>query len=82
MISATPWRASAIISVKAVSEIYAPIRGSVLEVNDGLDARPETVNQDPFGDGWFFRIQARDSVELDQLLDAQAYAELCESESH
>ena len=63
-------------SVKAVSEIYAPIRGSVLEVNDGLDARPETVNQDPQGKGWYCKMTIGDPAEIDTLLDAAAYDEL------
>ena len=63
-------------SVKAVSEIFAPIGGSVLEVNQGLDARPEMVNQDPQGDGWYCKMKIGDRAELEPLLDAAAYEEL------
>ena len=69
-------------SVKAASDIYAPVSGTVQEINEGLDDSPETVNQDPYGDGWFFKLRANDDRELDELLDADAYKELCESEEH
>ena len=68
-------------SVKAASDIYAPVSGTIVAVNALLEDAPETVNQDPYGDGWFFRIGSRDDAELDALLDAQTYAEGCESES-
>ena len=69
-------------SVKAASDIYAPVSGSIVAVNDALDDAPETVNQDPYGDGWFFKIEPDDATELDELLDSEAYAELCENEEH
>ncbi len=69
-------------SVKAASDIYAPVSGSILAVNEALDDAPETVNQDPYGDGWFFKIEPDDATELDELLDSEAYAELCENEEH
>jgi glycine cleavage system H protein len=68
-------------SVKAASDIYAPVSGTIVAVNTLLEDAPETVNQDPYGDGWFFRIGSRDDAELDALLDAETYAEGCESES-
>ena len=67
-------------SVKAASDVYAPVSGTVEEINDTLEDAPETVNQDPYGDGWFFKLKVTDERELDDLLDADAYQELCESE--
>ena len=60
-------------SVKAASDIYAPMTGEVVAVNEDLEDAPETVNNDPYGDGWLFRIKADDSGELDNLLDANTY---------
>jgi glycine cleavage system H protein len=74
--------AGVVESVKAASDIYSPVAGTVLAVNDALDGAPEKVNQDPYGEGWFFRIQPDDPAELDDLLDAAAYAQHCESEQH
>ncbi|MFT5888801.1 MAG: glycine cleavage system H protein [Zhongshania sp.] len=65
-------------SVKAASDIYAPISGEIVEVNEALDESPETVNEYPYSDGWFFRIQPSDLSELDNLLDAEAYDEQCD----
>ena len=72
--------AGVVESVKAASDIYAPVSGAVVEINEGLEDSPETVNQDPYGDGWFFKLKVTDERELDDLLDADAYQELCESE--
>ena len=72
--------AGVVESVKAASDIYAPVSGAVAEINDSLEDSPETVNQDPYGDGWFFKLKVTDERELDDLLDAEAYQELCESE--
>jgi len=63
-------------SVKAVSDLYAPISGEVMEVNDALREQPELLNTAPFEDGWIARIKLSDPGELDALLDAAAYAEL------
>ena len=63
-------------SVKAVSDLYAPISGEVMEVNDALRDQPELLNTAPFEDGWIARIKLSDPGELDALLDAAAYAEL------
>ncbi|TVP88230.1 MAG: glycine cleavage system protein GcvH [Pseudomonadaceae bacterium] len=60
-------------SVKAASDIYAPVSGEVIAVNDSLDEAPESVNGDPYGEAWFFKIKPSDSSELDKLLDAEAY---------
>ncbi|HAD47279.1 MAG TPA: glycine cleavage system protein H, partial [Idiomarina sp.] len=60
-------------SVKAASDIYAPMSGEVVAINEDLEDSPETVNNDPYGDGWLFKIKADDSSELQNLLDADAY---------
>ena len=62
-------------SVKAVSDLYAPISGRVVEINDALRDAPELVNGDAFGDGWMLRVELSDDGELDKLMDAAAYAE-------
>ena len=62
-------------SVKAASDIYAPISGTVVEVNEALEESPQLVNEDPYGDGWLFRLEPSDPSELDGLLDAAAYLE-------
>lgn len=69
---------SVVESVKAASDIYAPISGTIIEVNQALLDAPETVNTSPYGDGWFCRIQPTDAADLDALLDADAYAKICE----
>ena len=60
-------------SVKAVSDLYAPVSGTVTEVNEGLRDRPELLNTDPFGEGWIARVELSDPGELDNLMDAEAY---------
>ena len=72
--------AGVVESVKAASDIYAPIGGTVCAVNEALTDAPETVNQDPYGDGWFFKLTPTDAGDLDDLLDAEAYAEVCADE--
>ena len=62
-------------SVKAVSDLYAPVSGTVVEVNDALRDAPELLNSDPFGEGWIARVELGDASELDTLMDADAYAE-------
>jgi glycine cleavage system H protein len=62
-------------SVKAVSDLYAPISGEVVEVNEALRDTPELLNSDPFGEGWVARVEMADTAELDALLSADAYAE-------
>jgi glycine cleavage system H protein len=66
-------------SVKAASDVYAPLTGEIIESNSALEDSPELVNTDPYGDGWLFRMQLSDPSELEGLLDAKAYAELSES---
>lgn len=61
-------------SVKAASDIYAPISGEIVAVNSELESSPERVNEDPYGEGFLFQIKASDESELDKLLDATAYA--------
>lgn len=65
-------------SVKAASDIYAPISGTVLAVNDTLTDAPETVNGAPYEGGWFFKLQPGNPAELGDLLDAEAYRDVCE----
>ncbi|MBI2357742.1 MAG: glycine cleavage system protein GcvH [Deltaproteobacteria bacterium] len=70
----------AVESVKAVSDIYAPISGTVLEVNDALPESPETINEDPYGDGWMIRVEMSDANDLKDLMTAEEYAEYVEKE--
>jgi glycine cleavage system H protein len=65
-------------SVKASSELYMPMGGEVIAVNEQLDEEPELVNSEPFGDGWMIRIQLDDPTEAKDLLDAEAYRALVE----
>ena len=65
-------------SVKAASDIYAPISGEVVEVNESLEDDPGLVNTDPYGDGWLFRMEPSEASELDGLMDAEAYSESIE----
>ncbi|NJN51719.1 MAG: glycine cleavage system protein GcvH [Gammaproteobacteria bacterium] len=74
--------AGVVESVKAASDIYAPVSGTVIAINSVLEDAPETVNQDPYGDGWFFRIEPNDVADLDELLDADGYGAVCEDDEH
>ncbi|WP_025819303.1 glycine cleavage system protein GcvH [Shewanella marina] len=67
-------------SVKAASDIYSPLSGEVLAINDALEDSPELVNSDAFGDGWFFRVMPSDEAELENLLDADAYQEVIDED--
>lgn len=67
-------------SVKAASDIYAPITGEIVAVNEALESEPELVNSAPYAEGWLFRIKAADESELDALLDADGYQALLEEE--
>ena len=67
-------------SVKAASDIYAPVSGEIVAVNDALSDSPEQVNSEPYGAGWIFRIKASDESEVDALLDAAGYEALLEDE--
>jgi len=68
-------------SVKAASEVYAPVGGEVVAVNGALEDNPATVNEDAQGDGWFVRLRLADAAELEDLMDAEAYAAFAESQS-
>ncbi len=70
---------SVVESVKTASDIYAPVSGEIVEVNDKLENSPESVNNSPYDDGWLFKIRLSDETELDDLLSAAEYAESCES---
>lgn len=65
-------------SVKAASDIYAPLSGKVIAINEDIVDAPELVNEDPYGKAWFFKLELADQTQLDDLLDADAYAALCE----
>jgi glycine cleavage system H protein len=65
-------------SVKAASDIYAPISGEIIAINDDLDDAPETVNNSPYDEGWICRILPSDESELTDLMDAEAYAGICQ----
>lgn len=67
-------------SVKTASDIYAPVSGEIVEVNEALADSPELVNEDPYGKGWLFKIKMADQSELDALLDAEAYKALLAAE--
>jgi glycine cleavage system H protein len=68
-------------SVKAVSDVYAPLSGEIVAVNDQIAEHPELLNEDPYGDGWLVRVRLSDTAEADELMDAAAYrAMLAESE--
>ena len=64
-------------SVKAAADVYAPISGEIVEINSALEDEPEKVNEDAFGNGWLFKIKMKDDSELDSLMDANSYEEIC-----
>ncbi len=63
-------------SVKAVSDVFAPLSGEIIEVNEGLADSPENVNGDPYGEGWMVKVKLSDTGEIDDLLDVEAYKQL------
>ena len=67
-------------SVKAASDVYSPIAGEIIEINEQLIAAPDLINQDPYGSGWLFRIRPQDENEIDSLLDSDGYEESVEAE--
>ncbi|WP_455207182.1 glycine cleavage system protein GcvH [Kaarinaea lacus] len=69
-------------SVKAASDVYCPVSGEITETNIALIETPEVVNQDPYGDGWLFKLKPNDAGEVEDLLIAEVYKELAEEESH
>ena len=68
-------------SVKAVSDLFAPVSGEVIEINEALTDRPELVNNDVYGDGWLIKIRMSDPTELDDLMSAEEYEEFLEKEA-
>jgi glycine cleavage system H protein len=72
--------AAVVESVKAASDVYAPVSGEVIEGNQALVDDPALVNSDPEGEGWFFRLRLSDPAELDGLMDADAYKSFCDSQ--
>ena len=74
--------AGVVESVKAASDIYSPISGTVVAINEALEDEPEKVNQDAYGDGWFFRVEPNDLTQLEDMLDAEAYQDICDAEDH
>ena len=81
--SVTAEEACAVVeSVKAASDVYAPVSGEIVEVNENLGEGPEIVNQDPYGEGWIFRMQPSDADAVGGLMDAEAYGAFLDSESH
>lgn len=69
-------------SVKAASDVYTAVAGTVLEANKALESEPELVNNDPFGAGWLMKLKVTDASPLNALMDSQAYAEYCSSREH
>jgi len=67
-------------SVKAASDVYSPISGEIIATNEILADAPETVNAVPYDDGWFYKIEVSEELELDELMDADAYSDHCESD--
>lgn len=74
--------AGVVESVKAASDIFSPVSGTVIEVNEALEDSPELVNSDPYDDGWFYKLKISDADELSSLLNAEDYSEACEADDH
>lgn len=72
--------AGVVESVKAASDVYSPVAGEVVEINEQLQESPELVNSDPYGDGWLFKVKMADPADFEKLLTADEYAEQCETE--
>ena len=66
-------------SVKAVSDVFAPLSGEIVEVNEALGDSPERINQDPYGEGWMIKVRMSDPSEVDRLMDVEAYKEMLQS---
>lgn len=79
---ATAQECAVVESVKAASDIYSPVAGEVIAVNEALASNPELVNKDPYGEGWIIRLKPDNNAELNGLLTAAAYAELIATEAH
>ena len=74
--------AAVVESVKAASDVYSPVSGTVVEVNEALTDKPETINEDAYGDGWLFVLQMDDAEQLNELLGPDDYAEALEEDEH
>lgn len=74
--------AATVESVKAASDVYAPVSGTVSSTNSALEDEPEKVNASPFEDGWFFKLSGVDASELDGLMDADTYAKFVQEQDH
>ena len=70
--------AAIVESVKAASDVYSPLSGEIIAVNDSLETSPEVINDSPYDEGWFFKIKPDNLDELANLLDAESYADICE----
>ena len=70
--------AAIVESVKAASDVYSPLSGEIIAINDSLEASPEIINDSPYDEGWFFKIKPDNLDELANLLDAESYADICE----
>jgi glycine cleavage system H protein len=74
--------AAVVESVKAASDVYSPVTGTVTAVNEALSDKPETINEDAYGEGWMFTVRINDAEQLNELLSSDEYAALIEEESH
>ena len=74
--------AAVVESVKAASDVYSPVSGTVVEVNEALTDKPETINEDAYGDGWLFVVELSEPEQLNDLLGPDDYAELLENDDH
>ncbi len=72
--------AAVVESVKAAADVYSPISGEVIEVNSELEDAPELINKDSFGAGWLFKLKVTNETEVDDMMDAESYEELCPSD--
>jgi glycine cleavage system H protein len=82
LIAAAAEEVAVVESVKAASDIYIPVTGEVVAINEQLESAPELINTDPYGEGWLFKIMLSDEGEIDALLDSKEYAELVECDDN
>jgi glycine cleavage system H protein len=73
---------SAVESVKAAADVYMPIGGTIVSVNENLESTPELVNTDPYGEAWMVKFEITEAAELEDLMDADAYQKFCEEREH
>jgi glycine cleavage system H protein len=74
--------AAVVESVKAASDVYSPVSGTVLEVNDALSDKPETINEDAYGEGWLYVVELSEPEQLEELLSPADYAQVLEDDAH